>query len=193
MHRQSIKTILLFSLLFILGDALYAQDANLSFFSDLTGKKRTQGIPVRISSDSMDINVDKNIAIFTGNVFVDDQDVKINCHKMIIKLKPDPNNKNKKVIDTITCLGDVIVKRKLYDEKEKSQGEQRVEAGKALWQVDKAVIVLTEKPVLRRGEDNLRGREIVIYLNSNKMDVKGGGRIEFRQEGGLTNKDEDEE
>jgi lipopolysaccharide transport protein LptA len=168
---------------FVISGNIYAisQDSNISFLSSLTGKNRLKEAPIRISSNAMDVYINKNTVIFTGRVSVDDQDVKINCHKMTIKLKQDPNDKNNKTIDTITCIGEVIVNRKLYDAEEISQGEQRVEAGKAVWNVGTATIVLTEKPVLRRGVNNLKGEEITIDLNNETMKVDKEVNLEFRQ------------
>jgi lipopolysaccharide export system protein LptA len=84
MNRQ-IKTIwLITALISVLVLNLNAQ----SFFDRVTtksGDKKKE--PTVITSDSMDFDITKNVAVFTGNVQVDDANMRILCHKMIIRFE----------------------------------------------------------------------------------------------------------
>ena len=62
-----------------------------SFFSRATSRKgANKDVPTVITSDSMDFDISKNVAVFTGNVQVDDANMRILCHQMIIRFEGKP-------------------------------------------------------------------------------------------------------
>lgn len=63
----------------------FSQGASL--FDAGGNSKRDKAVPTVINSDTMDIQTAKNIAVFTGNVVVKDQELTINCLKMTIYLE----------------------------------------------------------------------------------------------------------
>jgi lipopolysaccharide export system protein LptA len=74
----------------------------LSFFQPTKGtdKKRSGKTPTVITSDTMDIDISKNIATFTGNVKVDDEEMNISCKKMTIFLEDKKAGENVKASTT---------------------------------------------------------------------------------------------
>lgn len=158
-------------------------------------KKRAGKTPTVITSDTMDIDISKNIAVFSGNVKVDDEEMNISCNKMTIYLedkkadadakapavKPDTPKADEakpeesKQVSRIICEGSVVIIRKSLSESEKGQGEQKAIAGHADYEVRTGKIVLTKNnPVLKRGGDTLRGDPITIWRDSEKVEVQGG-------------------
>ncbi|HBC88943.1 MAG TPA: hypothetical protein DCZ94_18530 [Lentisphaeria bacterium] len=182
------------------GAAAYAQ--GLSFFQPAkdSDKKRSGKVPTVINSDTMDIDISKNLAVFSGNVKVDDEEMGITCKKMTIFIedkkepqappavkKAEPADtevspEESKQISRIICEGDVVIIRKSDDEKEKADGEQRAEAGHADYDVKTGRIVLTKNPVLKRKEDVLKGEVIIIFRDSEKIEVHRGGEIRLSDE-----------
>ncbi len=169
----------------------------LSFFQPAKGtdKKRSGKTPTVITSDTMDIDIAKNVAIFTGNVKVDDEEMSISCKKMTIFLedkkieevgkssvvkadsaKPEETKPEEgKQVSRIICEENVIIIRKALSESERGQGEQKAIAGHADYDVKTGKIVLTKNnPVLKRGADTLRGEIITIWRDSEKVEVQGG-------------------
>ncbi|MEI6421195.1 MAG: LptA/OstA family protein [Lentisphaerota bacterium] len=174
----------------------------LSFFQPAKGvdKKRSGKAPTVISSETMDIDISKNIAVFTGNVKVDDEEMNISCRKMTIFLedkKADdaakaPENKadssksddvkpeESKQVARIICEENVVIIRKSLSESEKGQGEQKASAGHADYDVKIGKIVLTKNnPVLKRGGDTLKGEIITIWRDNEKVEVQGGSEIKL--------------
>lgn len=163
-------------------------------------KSDRAGKPTTIVSDSMDIDFQKNIAVFTGNVFVDDPQMTIKCHKMTIYLREKEKTEDKgkpvkteksagdslaglapggsgKDLDKIVCIGNVIIIRKVVDTTEQQRGEQRAEAGQAVYDVTAGTIVLTEdSPKISRGKDDLSGSKITMWLESERMKVESNDR-----------------
>ncbi len=169
----------------------------LSFFQSTKGaeKKRSGKTPTVINADTMDIDIAKNIAVFTGNVKVDDEEMNISCKKMTIfledkKTEPgvsalpvnpdaaksaDVNPEESKQVSRIICEENVVIIRKSLSESEKGQGEQKALAGHADYDVKTGKIVLTKNnPLLKRGGDTLKGEIITIWRDSEKVEVQGG-------------------
>ena len=174
-----------------------------SFFSRMTshsGPKKD--VPTVITSDAMDFDITKNVAVFTGNVQVDDANMRILCHKMIVRFEgetkdfndiaagksKDAKTKNKNAtgkkgdasssggtkVKDIECIKNVIIIRKLYDEKDQSMGEQKAIAGHAFYDIKSGKITLTINPSLIRGKDTLTGEVIIYWVDSERVNVRSG-------------------
>lgn len=201
------KTCLLLILTICLSFSSQAQ----FFSSRFSSKKRNPEIPTIIKADTMDFDLSKNVAVFSGNVQVDDVEMQIFCHKMIINFegnieksaeqeitgkkveKKEENKVEKKAekkdesaeeglnksVKSIICLKNVVIIRKL-EEDEEGGGQQKALAGKAVYDVKAGKITLTEKPVLKRGGDSIKGRKIEFWLNSERLNVDGGTELQIR-------------
>ena len=141
--------------------------------------------PTVITSDTMDIDIPNNVATLVGNVEVDDVEMNIKCHKMIIYLedskesapaKDDADSPDKgKQLRRVECIGDVVITRKVkLIEGAAPQEEQKALAGHADYDVVTGKIVLTEDPVLIRGATRITGTTITIFRESERMKVDGG-------------------
>jgi lipopolysaccharide transport protein LptA len=143
--------------------------------------------PTTVTSDSMDIDFRNNKAIFIGNVYVDDDSMSINCHRMEIYLedkaaaakKTDENDEEAgfgggKDLKKIICLGNVVIVRKLFDQADIAAGEQKATAGRAEYDVKADMIVLTEdNPTIQRGSGNkLSGSKITLWLSTERLKVE---------------------
>ena len=180
-----------------------------SLFEQGQAKKKRGSKPTVITAESMDFDISQNIAVFTGNVQVDDEDMKIFCQQMIIRFeKMGDGKKNgekgkgesplgkggksgsvslnmdqksgKTTVKDITCLKDVIIIRKLYDDKEKAKGEQKALADKAHYDVKTGKITLSENPSLTRGSDTLRGDVIYFWRDSERVSVRNNSELKLR-------------
>ena len=133
----------------------------------------------------MDFDISKNVAVFTGNVQVDDAEMRIFCHKMIVNFAGKAKDSKKSKINTnqtvkeIICLKNVVIIRKL-DTKDKEGGEQKALAGKAVYDVKAGKITLTINPELQRGEDSLTGEVIIFWTDSERVSVRRSGQIQIR-------------
>lgn len=187
------KVLFLLSMLSVL---LICADAAAQFSMSAGGprsKKDRKGGTTTITSDTMDIDIQNDMATFIGNVEVDDPEMNIKCSKMVIYLENKPDEKNEKSdakdegkksveeagsnkqVSRIECIGDVVIIRKV----EAVPGEpvpeaQKAIAGKAEYNLRNDTITLTEKPVIMRGTDILKGERITINTKTEKMAVIGG-------------------
>lgn len=178
---------------------------SLGFFREQDQTQR-EDAPTVITSDTLDIDIANDLATFTGNVVVDDQEMHISCNKLLVYLTavtepasaepttteptvakpvtPEPavagQPRGNKRVSRIVCIGDVIIVRKLIDAGDNERIEQKALAGRAEYNIDSGQIVLTEEPVLMRGTDSLRGERITIWRDSDKMKVEGGSKLEMK-------------
>lgn len=87
----------------------------------------------------------------------------------------------------IECYGDVIIQAK-NKSGAKEQKEQKATAGKAVYDLKKDEITLTEKPVLHDGSSKVDGTKIIIVVNEERMIVIRGTASTLEGIGGLGGK-----
>lgn len=163
------------------------------------GMKRDKNVQTVVTSDFMDMNYPDNIAILTGNVYIKDPNLNIDCHKMTIYLeekaksskvktikieeevKTDGTVKqldSQKSISKIVCVGDVTIIRKLDEAKQ--TGEQKAMAGKAIYNLKEGKIVLSEnKPIIIHGKDSINGEKVTVWIDQQRMQVDKNSRIKL--------------
>lgn len=179
--------------------AASAQDlfGGLSSNSKRKGPKK----PLKITSETLDVDMPKNIAVFTGSVFVDDDDMTITCHKLTIFLEEkdqgdagmkkeenkDPVSSEmagNKELKKIVCEKDVVIRRKVYDPTEKAKGTQQATGGKAVYDVKLGQIELTEdNPKITRGDDSgVSADKITMWRESGRFSASGNVKTWFPSE-----------
>jgi lipopolysaccharide export system protein LptA len=164
----------------------------------LKSKRKGARKPTKITSQSLDADMGKNIIIFTGDVFVDDDDMTINCHKMTIYLEdkkpgkeapekkeepesPEKAAAGKKQLEKIICEKDVVIVRKVVDPDAKAKGRQKAESGRAVYDVKLGEIELTEdNPRLSRGEEVISADKITIWRNRQSARFEGNVTTTFQ-------------
>ena len=151
--------------------------------------------PTEIYSDFMDIDYPGNLAVFTGNVKINDVMMDVDCHKMTIYLEdrpesaknPQPANlqseqaltenvKAAKDVSQIICVGDVVVSRKTA-----SENEETAYADKAIYNLKESKIILSgnnpNNPIIIRGKDSVSGQLVTIWVDQQRMKVDKNSKI----------------
>jgi len=204
--RNVFKVILSAALLLGISAALLPDKASAQdiFGGDSMGGSKRKGPrkPTQITSETLDADMGKNTIVFTGNVFVDDDDMTISCHKLTIfleekdqgdagmkdkkddKAKAAPTGsddiKSKKEPVRIVCEEDVVLVRKIYDPVEKSKGEQRATGGKAVYDIKLGQIELTENnPTITRGGEIISADKITIWRDQQRAKFDGNVKTSF--------------
>ena len=148
--------------------------------------------PTVISSDFMDIDYPGNLAIFTGNVKINDTMMDVDCHKMTIYLEDRPDNAKKpkpsklkteqemsesakaaKNVSQIICVGEVVVSRKVA-----SDNGETAYADKAVYNLKESKIILSgNNPIIIRGKDSVSGQLVTIWVDQQRMKVDNNSKI----------------
>ncbi len=120
--------------------------------------------PIIIHSDMLEIDDELKLIVFKGNVIATKGDLKISCNRMKVYYAKEGSVKK------IVAIGDV----KIY------RGEGMAMANKAEYYQKEEKIILTGKPVVKKGKDFVEGERIIIYLKQNRSIVESSEKRQVK-------------
>lgn len=152
----------------------------------LQGFSRNKSEPVKIESNKLEVRDKEKLAIFTGNVFVQQGDTTMRSPELRVyyegdaasakpKLRKDrPSSAAAKVSKTetnvqqkikrIEALGGVIVTSK----------DQKATGNRADFEMKQNIVVLTGNVVVSQGQNVMTGNKLVVDLNTSRAHMEGG-------------------
>ncbi len=140
--------------------------------SETLKEKFVKGEPKEmvIKSNKLEVDDNREVVIFTGNVNAKREDFVITCQKLVVFYKSPPGKKGsdegKTEVDKIVATGTVNIHH--------AQGGAAT-AEKAVYYQRDEKVVLTENPVVKRGSDFVQGDRITMYLKENRSVVESSG------------------
>ena len=120
--------------------------------------------PVDIRSDKLNVDFDAHQIVFKGNVKVRQADFSLTAREVIASFGENADD-----IERIVAKGKVDIKK----------ADKQAWGEKASYDRKQAVIILTGNPFLRQGKNILKGEEIQVLLDQDRMEVKGAVIGEF--------------
>jgi lipopolysaccharide export system protein LptA len=152
----------LFSLLAILVFSSLSADAAQKVL------ERAVGQSIVIKSDSLEIDNQKRLVTFTGNVDAHADDLIITCEKLFVQytgsMQKDSSQKNSMKMEKITAKGTVKITR---------PDGGLATAEEAVYFQKEGKIVLTGAPQVKQGDDFVEGSKITLFLNEDRSIVEG--------------------
>jgi lipopolysaccharide export system protein LptA len=128
-----------------------------------------------IKADSLEIDDNNQIVIFTGNVDAREKEFVINCQKMVLHYKDQSAQQASETgefnIDRIIATGDVKITRP-------NGGLATAET--ALYYRNDEKLILTGKPKVKQGDDYVQGSKITLFLKENRSVVEGSKEEKVR-------------
>jgi lipopolysaccharide export system protein LptA len=128
-----------------------------------------------IKSQSLELDNQKRIVVFTGQVDAKREDMTINCEKMIVYyLDQSADKESGKIdvsIDKIVATGNVKISR--------PDGAFAM-SEKAVYYENGQKVVLTGRPVVKQGNDFVEGSRITLYLKEERSIVEGSEKEKVR-------------
>jgi lipopolysaccharide export system protein LptA len=122
--------------------------------------------PIVIKSNTLEVKNDDKMVIFTGDVNAKSDDFIIECQKMLVFYENQPDQEKTgegaTKIDRIVATGQVRITR--------TEGGFAT-AEKAVYYQKDEKVVLTEKPVVRQGNDLVEGERVTIFLKEKRSVV----------------------
>ena len=161
-----------FLLLLAAPASTHAQDAGSSASSNgLAGHDSRQ--PIEITSDTLTVEQNKQIATFAGNVDAIQGDMKLRADRLLVHYAQNgqdaaasgPENNSIRMIE---AFGRVVI----TSPAESAQGSEGV------YDVAGGTLQLSGNVVLTRGENVIRGNRLDMDLNSGLSTVSGGQKSE---------------
>jgi lipopolysaccharide transport protein LptA len=128
-----------------------------------SAKPKVKAVATVVTSDSLLFDYGRSTCIFEKNVVVDDPRVKMKCDKLYIFF----NSTNS--VDSIVASGAVRI----------WQDDKLGVCDKAVYTEKTGAIVMTGHAKLQRGNDLVQGKEIKIFVNSEKVICTPGKLVIF--------------
>jgi lipopolysaccharide export system protein LptA len=120
--------------------------------------------PVDIHSEEMTVDFENHRIVFKGGVKVLQADFSLAAREVTAVF-----GKSAEDIMKIVAVGDVTIQKA----NKQAWGEQ------ATYDRENATILLKGSPVLKQGRNFIKGEEILVRLDEDRMEVKGGVQAEF--------------
>jgi lipopolysaccharide export system protein LptA len=137
--------------------------------------ERTVGQSIVVKSDSLEIDNQKRLVTFTGNVDAKADDLIITCEKLFVyytgSMQKDPSQKNSTKMEKITAKGMVKITR---------PDGGLATADEAVYFQKEGKIVLTGTPQVKQGDDFVEGSKITLFLNEDRSIVEGSDGKQVR-------------
>lgn len=135
--------------------------------------------PIEINADRLEIQRDRRIAIFSGNVDAVQGEMRLRADILAVHYRNDKGGgagaeaNLGATISRIDATGNVFI----------SSPSETVQGRQGVYDVERGVIVLTGSVVLTRGENVIRGERLVLDLASGRSRMESaapggqGGRV----------------
>ena len=121
--------------------------------------------PIEITADSLEVKQDENIAIFSGNVDAQQGEIRLHADQLTVHYRSaEGGDTSVNAISRIDAVGSVFI----TSTRETAQGD------KGVYDVENNLITLTQNVVLTRGENVIRGEQMVLNLLTGQSRVDGG-------------------
>lgn len=164
----------------------------------LQGFSRNKNEPVKIEASKLEVRDKEKLAIFTGNVFVQQGDTTMRSPELRVYYEADEKNKKgakKKtgaaaergatpVTATRTPSGNVTATEKNVSQKIKkiealggvivTSKEQKATGDRADFMMKENIVILTGNVVVSQGQNVMRGDKLIVELNTSKAHMEAG-------------------
>ena len=141
----------------------------------------SSGKPVEINADTLEVQQEENIAIFTGNVIAVQGTTRLKSNVMTVYYTSKGDEatatapESQGAVERIVVVGDVVL----------STPEETATGREGVYEVAKDIVTLTGDVVLTKGQNVLKGDTLVYDFNTGKSVInspfqsggKPGGRV----------------
>ena len=137
--------------------------------------EKSVGQSITIKSDSLEIDNQKRLVTFTGNVDARTDDLIITCEKMFLhytgSMQQDSSQKGGIEMDKVIARGMVKITR---------PDGAFATAEEAVYLMKDGKVILTGKPQVKQGDDFVEGSTITLFLNEDRSVVEGSDGKQVR-------------
>lgn len=172
MKSSGIRSALCVALLLFMSAPVLAADAG----SAKPGPVR-RDVPTAVKSDRMQYDAKGQVVVFEGTVYVQRPDFEMWAERITLHLKkkaakPDkPENAGDGAMGGMDAgeIDRIVAERNVRMKRDNRTGE----CSKATYTVDNGVMVMEGNPILREGDNTIRGEVITFYTRENRSEVRG--------------------
>jgi lipopolysaccharide export system protein LptA len=130
------------------------------------GTAHDTALPIEIAADALEVQQDKQIAVFSGNVDAQQGSIKLRADRIWVYYQGDAAEDAAQAISKIDAEGKVFF----------SSGTETAEGDQGTYNVDNGVITLTGEVVLTQGNNVIKGNRVVFDLTTGQSTMDGDKR-----------------
>lgn len=141
------------------------------------GNLAKRDVPTDVSASRMTYDAGKQQVVFEGGVKVVRPDFELDANRLTIYLKSKPKAAadSSKEDDPLAGMSGGDIDRLVAQGNVQMRKDGRTgDCGQATYYLDRELLVMEQNPVLRDGENNIRGQVINFYVAENRSEVIGG-------------------
>jgi len=127
--------------------------------------RHDSSLPIEIAADTLEVQQDKNLATFSGNVQATQGGIRLRANILEVHYRPQQGDAAVQgAISLINATGKVFF----------SSPGQTAQGDSSVYDVDKGLIIMNGNVVLTRDKNVIRGNRLVLNLTTGKSKVEGG-------------------
>jgi len=130
------------------------------------GGERDANQPIEISADSLEVQQDKQVAIFRGKVDAIQGDMHLRADMLVVHYRERKDNQNS--ISLIEAEGNVFL----------SSPNEMAEGERGIYDVDKERVELVGSVVLTQGDNVIRGDHLVLNLATGQSKISSAAGVD---------------
>jgi lipopolysaccharide export system protein LptA len=127
------------------------------------GTAHDTALPIEIAADALEVQQEKQIAVFSGNVDAQQGNIKLRADRIWVHYQGDADADAAQAISKIDAEGQVFF----------SSGAETAEGDQGTYDVDNGVITLTGEVVLTQGYNVIKGNRVVFDLTTGQSTMDG--------------------
>lgn len=130
--------------------------------------------PIDINADNLEIQQDKNLAIFTGNVIAVQGRIKLRAEQLRVWYRPSSEKSNSGDGNGSGGGDSTIIRIDAIDNVFVSSATETAQGDLGIYEVAEQRLTLTGTVILTRGENVLRGKKLVMNMATGQSRISGG-------------------
>jgi lipopolysaccharide export system protein LptA len=127
------------------------------------GTAHDTALPIEIAADALEVQQEKQIAVFSGNVDAQQGNIKLRADRIWVHYQGGTDADAAQAISKIDAEGRVFF----------SSGAETAEGDLGTYDVDNGVITLTGEVVLTQGNNVIKGNRVVFDLTTGQSTMDG--------------------
>ena len=126
--------------------------------------------PIDINADQLEIQQDRNLAVFKGNVIAEQGHIKLRAEQLKVWYKQSSENSSRDDI----MAGGTIIRIDAIDDVFVSSASETAKGDFGVYEIGKQRLTLTGTVILTRGDNVLRGKKLIMNMATGKSQLSGG-------------------
>jgi lipopolysaccharide export system protein LptA len=138
--------------------------------------------PITVTARTLEYDYKRNVVVYRGDVRAEQDDVRLTSDELTIRLTSDrperaSGDAAERPAGDATLGGRIELREVVATGRVRiDQGKRWATGGRAVFDQERRILLLTDDPVLHDGPNQIAGERVVVYLDEDRSVVEGGDR-----------------